>query len=273
MKLSTIIIGLFGTLAALSLGVYFWKDIDSMRYIFMPAVVLIAGVLTIRKVIDTWWIKQRGITVDDKLIETVWAHFPLRDYVPQDKVKDFFVRVNLFVEDKEIVTKGMSSIPHQLKAIMGAYASFFYMQDEKVGIPFPSFPAWAFYPHPFPTEDIVDFHICESHFEDGVALFSVPHLLKGNDHPDQYFNIALYECARIFLKNKYHKHWHFDLNQLCEIGGFTAERLSKYLGLTTDKIDLEAVAIVQYFSHQDAFKLRQNEWYQTVDQFLHQEVL
>ncbi len=95
------------------------------------------------------------------------------------------------------------------------------------------------YNHPFPSPRYHELHSCESNKEDKVLIFSLPHLEKGVKDPFTYFDVGMYEWARISENISYHC---IDWNQFAQSQGITKEAYERVIGLA--HIDLPAVCRV-----------------------------
>lgn len=130
-----------------------------------------------------------------------------------------------------------SNAPDDIKAICSIPAITLTFYEENYL--FREIEQIVLYHHPFPSPRYHELHSCESNKEDKVLIFSLPHLEKGVKDPFTYFDIGMYEWARISHNISYHCiDWnHFMLKQ-----GIGKEAFEKVIGLP--HIDLPAVCRV-----------------------------
>lgn|GEM_PF-2745350 len=225
-------------------------------FLLFTGVILGAATLIMKKEINLWAQKRAGALPNRKEIDFLERTFALDKYIPPHLKKNFYQRVNLFLLDKEIIAQNKNKkVHHPVVLICGAYAAFMDQEHPHRRVPLPDSPVYVFYDHPFPSPEIQDqLHISEYHQMDGAFLFSIPHLMKGNEAPDQYLNIALYETVKATpVAKKTNIKDMPTLEELCAYGGYTLTKLEKYMGLTHDHIDPAALAITLFFIEPSRF--------------------
>lgn len=253
-NISLLLLIFFAAIAAAGYGLYAYQRWTIGIVLLFTGVILGATALIMKKEINLWAQKKSGGTLNQKEIDFLERTFALQKYILPQQKTIFYQKVNLFVLDKEIIGQNESEkIYHPAVLLCGAYAAFFDT-DSGLRIPLPSSPVYVFYGHPFPSPAIRDqLHITEYHPEDGAFLFSIPHLMKGNEVPDQFLNIALYETVKAIHSDRFYSIDFPDLETLCAFGGYTLPRLEKYIGLSRKHIDPTALAITLYFTHPSRF--------------------
>ncbi|GAA5221592.1 hypothetical protein [Membranihabitans marinus] len=206
-----------------------------------------------KKEINIYGHKRKRRNLGQKEREYLENNFPLIHFIPENKRSLFYQQVSLFKVDKEFLPQGMDKTPYQAILLCGAYAAFFENNKNEYQIPLSNILVYIFYNHPFPSPKYEQLlHISETHLEDGAMMYSIPHLIKGNNEPLRYFNIALYETAKVVEFPSLESNHLPSLSQLCQIGGYTPERLEKYIGLPQSEIDLIALSIVIYYTKNQA---------------------
>lgn len=225
-------------------------------FLLFCGVILGAATLIIKKEINLWAQKKSKSLPNQKEIEFLERTFTLAKYIPPHLKKSFYQRVNLFILDKEVIAQNQhKKVHHPVVLLCGAYAAFFDFDQPGLRVPLPGSPVYVFYNHPFPSPEFQNqLHISEYHPKDGAFLFSIPHLMKGNEAQDQYFNIALYETAKATIMARQINITDIPTIQiLCTYGGYTLPDLEKYLGLSQEHINQTALAITLFFINPSRF--------------------
>ncbi len=229
-------------------GYAYWDSTIGLILLF-AGVILGGSILIFKKEINLQVNKRSGKSLNAKEMQYLNENFPLLLHVPATKRPLFFQKVHLFVLDKEIISQDPSQrVYHPAVLLCGAYAAFFEMKKQTVAVPFSGIPVYVFYGHPFPSPQFPkQLHISEYFAEDGALLFSVPHMIKGNDDPSRFMNILLYESAKVTLNGHFESVEFPSLNTLCNFGGFTVQKMEEYIGLGRDHISVKAFALTQFF--------------------------
>lgn len=229
-------------------GYAYWDSVVGLILLF-AGVILGGSILIFKKEINLQINKKSGKSLSEKEMQYLNGNFPLLQHIPATRRPLFFQKVHLFVLDKEIISQDPSErVFHPAVLLCGAYAAFLEMKDQNPSIPFPGVPVYVFYGHAFPSPQYPkQLHISEYYAEDGALLFSVPHLIKGNEEQDRYFNSLLYESAKVALNGLFDSVEFPSLNKLCNYGGFTIQKMEEYIGLERNQISVKAFALTQFF--------------------------
>jgi hypothetical protein len=104
------------------------------------------------------------------------------------------------------------------------------------------------YPHHVHTSELFE--------EDGVLLFSAPHLMKGFMSPKEYYDVGMHEWARAFVLSYPQFGWPMDVPQrwhdFGRISGFPAQAILQWIN--RPDVELLAATIVHYFHFPEQFK-------------------
>ena len=252
---SIIILVSLALLAVAGFLTYAYLDWQPGLYLLFTSVILGSSVFIFKKEVNLIINKRRGSTLSDKEIGYLVDHFSMLEYIPTERHDLFYKKVHLFCLDKEIISQDpQERVYHPAVLLCGAYAAYFDMKKDKAAVPFKSIPVYVFYGHAFPSPQFPrDLHITEYFEEDGALLFSVPHMLKGNEDPQRYFNILLYESGRVAMSGMFESVDFPSLEQLCKFGGFTISKMEEYLGLNQKHICIKAMALSQFFADTHRF--------------------
>lgn len=246
---SLLLLLLMAVLAVLGfLGYAYWESIPALILLF-TGVILGGSILIFKKEINLWVNKRSAKSLPDKEMQYLKDNFPLLKFIPATKHPLFYKKVQIFTLDKEFISQDPSErIYHPALLLCGAYAAFFEMKNPSLKVPFAHVPVYVFYGHPFPSPQFPrELHISEYYEEDGALLFSVPHMIKGNEDPARYFNTVLYESARVATHGLQESVDLPTLEKLCKHGGFTIQKMEEYIGLSREHFDVKAIALCLFF--------------------------
>lgn len=250
-----LLLALMVLIAGLGFGVYaYWGSVIGLVLLFVG--VMAGGtVLIFKKEINLYIHKRTGRLLSEKEIGYLAENFPLLKYISAEKKPHFYQKVNFFRLDKEIISQDPKErVYHPAVLLCGAYAAYFDMKNLRKTVPFPAIPVYVFYGHAFPSPQFPKaLHISEYFEEDGALLFSVPHMMKGNEDPSRFLNIVLYESARVAMNGLFDSVDFPTLRKLCTYGGYTIAKLEEYLGLSQDNINIKALAVSLFFADRDRF--------------------
>ncbi|MBY5958100.1 hypothetical protein KUV50_08170 [Membranicola marinus] len=252
---SILLLALMVLIAVLGFGVYaYWASTLGLILLFF-GVMAGGSILIFKKEINLWIHKKTGRLLSEKEIQYLNENFPLLKYIPVDQKSQFFQKVNFFRLDKEIISQDPKErVYHPAVLLCGAYAAYFDINSKRTAVPFPSIPVYVFYGHPFPSPQFPKMlHITEFFEEDGAMLFSVPHMMKGNEDPTRFLNIVLYESARVRMNGLFDSVDFPSLRKLCSHGGYTIDKLEEYLGLSQENIHTKALAVTLFFADKKRF--------------------
>lgn len=253
---SLIILIAMAVIAVLGFFGYAYYDSTLALIMLFTGVILGGSIFIFKKEINLWVNQRSSKSLSEKEQQYLKDHFRLWEYIPPTQRPLFFKKVFLFILDKEIISQDPSQkVYHPAVLLCGAYAAFFEMRKRESRVPFSRIPVYVFYGHPFPSPQFPkDLHISEYFEEDGALLFSVPHMIKGNEDPTRFFNILLYESGRVALNGYFDSVDFPSLEKLCHFGGFTISKMEEYLGLKREHIQVKALALSQFFVDQKRFK-------------------
>lgn len=246
---SVFLLAILAILTLLGFVSYAWWNWQPGLILLFSGVILGVSVFIFNKEINLWINKRTGSSLSEKEISYLVENFSLLDHIPIVQHQLFYQKVLLFGMDKEIISQDpQERIYHPAVLLCGAYAAYFEMNNAQPAVPFSSVPVYVFYGHPFPSPQFPSkLHISEYFEEDGALLFSVPHMMKGNEDPSRYFNIALYESARVAINGSFESVDFPSLERLCRHGGYTVKMLEEYLGLSRENMDIKALALSLFF--------------------------
>lgn len=172
----------------------------------VPLFLLVAVMYIMAPQINWWWFEKHPPELDiqtKKFLDTYVLYY--QKLSPELKIR-FCYRVALFIAGNEFIRPVhkdhpnaatlRNSVPEDLKAAVAA--NFVQVHFGKTDLVSKKFEHYILYPHPFPTIQFQVLHNSEIYAEDGVVLFSADPLMLSISQPQNYFNIGLYEMARVF---------------------------------------------------------------------------
>ena len=240
---------LLGSLLYLALLV----DDDYSTWLVMPLIGL-ATIWVLSPQINWWWYRRNPPDLPGA-VRPMLFQYPFYQRLPEGEKKRFRSRVALFAMANEFIPQIMEKVPDDLKYMVSACAVTTTFGQEH--FLFKKFENIVVAPKPFPTPQYPDkFHASELYEPDGVVLFAAEQLALGFMQSKQYFNIGLYEYAKVF-KISYpqqpypvldESHW----EALERISGFSKARIAQWINLPD--IDQSAVGIAHFFTFPEAFR-------------------
>jgi len=219
-------------------------------YLVIPIGVAIAGYMLAPQ-LDWWWYKRFPMQLDSKVRSIFESNSEFYRNLSADKKKIFDERISLYVEAKDWKYIGMEeSMPYDIRCII-AFEPVRLTLNQKNFLMEP-FDTVVVYQNPFLSPQFPDrYHASELFKDDGVVLFSLKHVLPAFREPEKYFNIVLYEYARIMQIT--HKEIIFpELTEefwynLYNVASYGHREIMGVIGLT--EADAVAVAIHHYFTY------------------------
>ena len=257
MVLSRLIYSILAVLLLFTLYMIYFQESEFWRWAVIPIVFLGIMNYVFQPQIDSWWFERTEATLDPKEHHFLENKMPFYQSLSPKEQEAFGRECMRFNHHVEYILKGIPSFPDDLKVMVAAHAISlkyaFGLSDEN---PFHHFERIAFYPHPFISPDIDEVHASESHFEDGVWIFSLEQFLLGITQSHRYFNICLYEMARVLLSEKPSLNEQllaFSQKELDDyrrqFSDIPFERIQKFIHL--EEIDIGATYITALIMHWD----------------------
>jgi len=207
-----------------------------------------------------WWRNSnKPREIDDKMRQILSHNYDFYANLSLENKKIFRERMHAYMIGNNFMAKGgMKDVLTDIKGIIAAAATRLTFGNKEQLIS--KYENIIVYPKGFPSPQFPNsFHSSEIFEEDGVIMFSIEHLMKNFQKPDSYFDIALYEYAKIFMEQNSHISFPEYSDEFWEtnekITRFTKVYIQKHINLDLADIDLGAVMIVAFFTHSDKFKL------------------
>lgn len=256
------------SICALLLYLGFSQDLFFAK-LAIPFLIILAVVYVMSPQINWWYHQRKPPKLDDRLRQIINQHSTFYQHLSLEGKQRFRDRVALYMMAHDFVGMPKKNVPEDVKGIVAAC-----VVQLTFGLPdfyFPAFEKIIVYNHAFPSPQFPkNFHISETQKEDGVLLFSAPHLVKGFTQPASYFNIGVYEAMEVFQKAQPERVFpqmpKQVQNNLAQISNFPNDKLLEYVGLP--KLNALSVAVTYFLNFPERFKSALPELYQSFKDML-----
>lgn len=258
-----------GLAAAILAAMAFNMDNGYYAVIAVILFIMMIALYFFSDVIDWWWYKDHAPQMDDRMKELLEERLPYyQGLSPDDKTK-FETRVELYVRANEFIPNGWKQVPYDIQAWIAVNPVMltFHQEDYLLN----KFERVVIYPHSFPSPKHPEqIHCSEVFEEDGVVLFSSEKLLPGVMQPKGYFNIGIYEYAKVYQLMypgfDYPEMSSMDWLAFERIVNYTQQKLEQYIGLKD--LNEWGVLVALFFSHPEMMKEKLPEHYEQVREIL-----
>lgn len=222
--------------------------------LLVAMMIILALIFILSPQVDWWWYQRYPPDLPSKIRELLFK-YPFYQRLPEGEKKKFRSRVFLFMKGTNFIPQVIEDVPEDVKTMVAANAvTLTFGQKEFL---FPKFENVIINPKPLPTLQFPEnYHASEIYEPDGVVLFSVEQLVRSFVESKQYFNIGLYEYAKVFvLTHQAFVYPNFDESSweaLEHISGFSKAWIEQWINLPD--IDPLAVSIAHFFIFPEQFK-------------------
>lgn len=242
-------------LAALLALYLTWEVHRSYSFYIFPPIIILAIIFVLSPQINWWWYSRHPQDLNPNL-RAILEKAPGYYHRLSDAEKlRFRQKVGLFRMGSEFMPQAMERSPADAElAVATAAVTLLHSKKDLV---FPKHEHIILYNHPFPSPQFPEiFHASEVFDEDGVVMFSVPHLFKGFLEPELYFPLGLYEYARVYMRTYQEEKFPLvneeDWPMLERISGFSKDGIKTWIN--TPDISLVGIAAALFFTHPEKFK-------------------
>ena len=197
-----IVLLILGLLTAAPLAYAFLNDDGAVGLYALPGVILLAIGIVFKPELDWAYYKRYPRDLDQeivRLLETKQPSWYARlDMAQRRELRQRTFMTQLGLDFKPQGEEG-EALPADIEALIAAQAARLSMRlSPKQYVP-GAFENIVVYKNPFPSPQHPDrFHASELYAPDGVIMLSLHQALPACLHPEEYFNISLYEFARAF---------------------------------------------------------------------------
>lgn len=237
---------------------YLALAVDQAYSIYVvPCVVFLSLIYIFSPQLDWFWYQRNPPELPDGLRAFFEKHCLFYQQLQREEDRNLFrKRVALF----KIATDFKSpqedtAVTEDLKLAVAASAVplTFHLPDYL----FPNFETVVVFAQAFHSPQFPQYiHASESFAEDGVLLFSAPHLMKGFMNPREYYDIGMHEWAQAFVLGFPNLPWPTDeperWQDFSRISGFPAQAILQWIN--RPNVELLPATIVHYFHFPQQFK-------------------
>ncbi len=251
------------------LFVSYGLDYREYSYLLVPLIVILAVVYVLHPELDRWYTKKYPIKLPQGMLRFIEDHLPIYRLMNSSQKQQFETATSTYLKSATFMPQGFERVPEDLKVVVAANAHILSAFNPKWHENLSSFSNIVVYRHPFPTPQYPKYlHSSELFVQDKVILLCADHFMKAFRSPQEYFNTAMYEWAKvIFLEEK--PEFKINLQVLPEISGFQNSVVIEYIGLPEPYIQWEAVATTYFFIFPVRYKMYMPDSYERMCAFYH----
>lgn len=215
--------------------------------------VVIANVMAPQ--IDWWWWKKYPPNPDPSLQKLLQQYISFYQNLSPGHRKRFGQRLAMHMRGTEYMAQGQGELPEEIKAACSIPAVMLtFGMEEFLLSPYEQL---VIYPKEFHSPQFPrHWHTSELFEEDHVLLFAGKQVLAGVLHPTTYFNLGLYEWARVFRKVHTAHAWpqvqEHHYAALATSMGFELKFVQQSINLPV--VDWNAVSVVAFFENAALFR-------------------
>lgn len=256
-----------GFVACILGAIAFYYDNAIAAVVATLLIIVMIGLYFFSDVIDWNWYRKNPPKMDDRMIRLLEERLPFYQSLNTDDKLKFQGRTELFTRATDYIPNGWKSVPYDIQAwVASAPVMLTFHKDEFLLLPYERV---VIYPHSFPSPQFPEqFHASEVFEEDAVVLFSSEKLMPGVLQPQQYYNIAIHEYAKVFRIVYPHHDYPNDIDWSIHenIVGYSKEKLLDYIGM--EEIDAWPVLATLYFSHPEEMLSKMTSTFQKIKSIL-----
>jgi hypothetical protein len=234
------------------------KTVDEIYSIgFVPFIVIAALIFILAPQINWWWYSRRPPDLNAELRALLERCSSFYRGLSLPEQRRFRGRIALFnmgtdwepmaFPDEKLPADVQLGIASQAVMLTFYHPRFLFDKFEKVIV----------FPRPFPTPEHPYDHASELHEPDGCLLFSAEQVILAFAQPGKWYNVALHEYARAFVRQNPAISWpDFSDDDVWEkmerISGMSRLHIESVVGLAG--VEALPAAIFHYFNYPAAFK-------------------
>lgn len=233
----------------------------------IPLVISLAAIYVFHVEIDRWYVNKHPLSLPKGMLRFIDDHLPAYRLMNSEQKKSFENATSIYLNTASFMPQGFDKIPEDLKVVVAANAHILTAFRPEWHEKILAFSNVVVYPHPFPSPQHKDYlHTSELFVADKVLLFCADHFMKAFRFPQQYFNTAMYEWAKVlFIDNP--PEFKLDLEALPSISGFENKHIVDYIGLPEPFIQWEAVATTYFFTFPVRYKMHMVDSYDILSEY------
>ncbi len=233
----------------------------------VPLVVLLAVLYVVHQDIDRWYARKYPVKLPKGMLRFIEDHLPIYRLMTSRQKEEFENACSIFLRNTTFMPQGFDRVPEDLKVVVTASAHILSAFRPEWHEKFSVFDNIVIYRHPFPTPQHPKYlHSSELYIKDHVLLFCADHFMKAFRFPQQFFNTAMYEWAKVLFLN-HPPEFDINLQALPEVSSFQNSVIVDYIGLPEPYIQWEAVATVYFFTFPVRYKMHMENSYEKISTY------
>ncbi|MCC7244483.1 MAG: zinc-dependent peptidase, partial [Saprospiraceae bacterium] len=179
---------------------YAWTTDGQYSWILVPCLVVIAIIYVLSPQINWWWYTRKPPVLPAKFVAMLERSSAFYRNLSESDREKFRYRLALFKFGTDWEGKFFpdETVPPDVSLILSAQATILNFGQEK--FLFDRFEKVLVFPRPFPSPEHPYEHASELYEADGCLLFSAEQVLRAFVEPRQWYNVALHEYARVFIR-------------------------------------------------------------------------
>ena len=187
-------------LCAATFLVLAWTVDTSYAVYFIPFLIICALIYILAPQINWWWHSKHPLDLSPELKSFLERSSTFYQGLTAEDQRLFRARVAMFNMgvDWEPLAFPEDALPPDVQVAISAQAVMLTFRRET--FLFDEFEKVILFPRPFPTPEHPYDHASEMHETDGCLLFSAEQVMLAFVKPNQWYNVALHEYAKAFVK-------------------------------------------------------------------------
>ena len=240
---------------ALGILYYAWENTGDGAIWILPCVLIAAFIWVLSPQINWWWYSKRPPALETGIVQALERFSPFYSTLPPTDQQRFRDRLALTRMATDWTSKDLpdDEIPPDLETAIAVQSVIVTWNKEQYL--FPEFEKVVISPSAFLSPELPFRHNSETYPPEQCLLFSAKAVIAGFTQPTAFFNVVLYEYAKIFLM-RYPGPVLADETAIWEkiavISGWEREKIETDIGIAG--VEVLPVALCFYHTHRPAFK-------------------
>jgi Mlc titration factor MtfA (ptsG expression regulator) len=233
----------------------------------VPLIVALAILYVLHPEIDRWYVRKNPLSLPRGMLRFIEDHLPAYRLLDSAQKKEFESAASIFLKNTTFMPQAFERVPEDMKVVLAANAHILTAFRPEWHKKYADYENIVIYRHPFPTPQFPKYlHSSELYVQDRVLLFCADHFMKAFRFPQQFFNTAMYEWAKVLFIDKTPE-FEVNLQALPEVSGFQNSVIVDYVGLPEPYIQWEAVATTYFFTFPVRYKMHMENSYEKISEY------
>lgn len=234
-----------------------WRVDEAYAIWIIPFLVIAALIYILSAEINWWWYNRHPPVLQPEMTALLERYHGFYQRLSAASQQKFGSRIVLFRMGTDWEPMGWPEdmpVPPDVELAIAAQAVTITFEQEQ--FLFKKFEKVIVYPRPFPSPEFPFGHASELFEEDGCLLFSAEQVMLAFTQPGKWYNVALHEYARAYLRTN--KQADFPIlgdaawELLEQVSNMPRGHVESVIGIAG--VEALPVAIHHYFTFPDAFR-------------------